>query len=191
MGKTAYHSIHLRLTHDQMVRLAQGNTIRLKYDALVSGDARDEIHVTATQYKRIAKAIAGGKGVDLQMSQTQLRHHHANVRVGSGFGDFLRNGALSAVNYVGNKGLDVVGSVAKGQVGAVTGLLPDAFGISSGAERLAKRGIDAGTAYGKDKLTSTLNGYKSGQGVLKQVKGRSRPINLDQVLNGSGLYLPH
>lgn len=76
----------------------------------------------------------------MKLSKAQREFH---VKNGKGlFGDILRkvrNGAVSGVQWVGDKGLGAVGNLASSQTGRLTGLLPSAYGISSGADSILKK----------------------------------------------------
>ena len=207
--KTKYEELYLQLSPTQREILSLGGTINLELASFVSNDPRDSLHLTPTQLKKVTKFIEKQAGetriatVDLKLSKAQREFH---VKNGKGlFGDILRkvrNGAVSGVQWVGDKGLGAVGNLASSQTGRLTGLLPSAYGISSGADSILKKGVSAGTGYAQGRLRGALDGLKSGQGVihggpyrtaihrpLEGIRRRPQSIRLEKI-TGQGLYLP-
>ena len=74
-----YHPHDLTLSTGQMKSLGKGEKVRLK-PAQLQGDMT--VLLTKTQIGRIMKAIEGGKGMELRLSQAQLKEN--SKRVGGG-----------------------------------------------------------------------------------------------------------
>jgi hypothetical protein len=141
-----YHKVHLKLDRTKLLKLAKGEKVRLTHGHLHHGP--HQMHLTATQMKRLGKAKMEGKGAMLQMSKTQLRH---NKMHGSGmFTDLLKSGASALLKSgVVQKGLS--SALQKGTDWAKS------KGINSGlvdsVHGLATKGIDAGLNKLNTKLT--------------------------------------
>jgi hypothetical protein len=179
-----YHSISLKLSDQQLSRLADGESIRLKHSDLSPGEGEGlPVCVTQTQMNRIAKAVAGGKGVQLKFSATQIRVC-MDHKVGGGiFTNALRRigklaeGAVRGVKkLVGNpiaqqlaRGLatslgNKYGSTA---VDAVAGLAGKAIksNVPDALAPFVDAGMDLGSRLTKQQLESLLKGIKSGSGL--------------------------
>lgn len=135
----SYHQTALDLTPAQMKKLRMGDKIRLKASQMTGSVP---VFLTSTQVKKMNKAKLEGKGMDLSMSGSQMKHH---VQHGSGFwsdiGSFFKD--------AGNRVLsDVVKPIA-----------------SDVALPLAKTVLTNLAQKGADKLTSKLsgNGVKRGR----------------------------
>ena len=83
--KSNYVSLKLAISYAQSSRLAKGMRIRIRADQINHGN---EFWVTQQQYTRLKNACNKGRGATLQLSATQLKHHH---RIGHGiFGDIWK-----------------------------------------------------------------------------------------------------
>jgi hypothetical protein len=206
--KTKYGEIFATLTPAQREILSLGGTAKLGVENFTTDDPQDLLYLTPTQIKQIGKfmekyAVVTLHNMHLKLSKAQREYH---VKHGKGlFGDILRtvqNGAVSGVQWVGDKGLGAVGNLAAGSTGRLTGLLPSAYGISSGADSLLKKGVSAGTGYAQDRLRGALDGLKRGKGVihggpnrtaihrpLEGIRRRPQSVRLETI-TGQGLYLP-
>lgn len=94
MVVSKYHPHGLTLNSEQMKSLGKGEKVRMK-PAQLQGDMT--VLLTATQIRKIQKAIAGGKGMELRLSQAQLKHIAKSG--GGGFADFLKNLWSGTVHY--------------------------------------------------------------------------------------------
>ena len=211
MTKTSYYETKLALSDDQMQSLQGGATIRIKFEQLDSPVPDDIVHLTRTQQKKLERAHSEGKGTTLRMSGAQLSYiKKSGSGVLSNFLNRIRDGGLSAANWVGSKGINLAGNLAKSQTSKVSGLLPSLWGIDTGADQLLQGGIDFGSQFGKDKLSSFLTGLKStreGGALLHGLKFRTainrpleeqfrRPANMPATqlsgmrTEGGAIYLP-
>ena len=87
---TTYYPHKISLSDGQKVSLArafgsgEAVTLRFKHEAITGGS--DTLHLTARQNKKIERAIKNKRGVDIDMSKTQIRHvrKHGLLPTGSG-----------------------------------------------------------------------------------------------------------
>ncbi len=67
-----YHKYGLKLSMPQIRKLANGDTIRINPN---HHGGTQIAHLTKTQLKKLAKALAAKKGTNLKLSVAQLNHH--------------------------------------------------------------------------------------------------------------------
>ena len=86
---TTYYPHKITLSDGQKVSLArafgpgEAVTLRFKNEAITGGS--DTLHLTATQIKKIQRAIKNKTGVDIDMSKTQIRRVRSATKLqGSG-----------------------------------------------------------------------------------------------------------
>lgn len=85
----SYQNVGLNLSKGQMLKLSKGKRIRLTKDAL-SGP--HDVLVTNAQLRKIQKRKMEGRGMDLELNESQIK--------GSGFFSSLGNAFSSAFNHV-------------------------------------------------------------------------------------------
>lgn len=93
-----YHQTSLDLSPSQLKKLKAGDKVRLKPTQL-SGS--HPVFLTTTQMKKVAKAKTEGKGMDLSLSGSQLKHHA--MHGGSIWGDigsFFKDAGSKVFNDV-------------------------------------------------------------------------------------------
>jgi hypothetical protein len=185
-----YTITSLPLSKDQMRRLSDGKTVRLKKEsvAAIGAEGGAPVALTKSQLNRIAKAKAKGAGCQIELSQAQLVascHHSVD---GGGIWDSIRNVASGAApvakdlaasllsNY-GDQGLNFAESQANKALG---NLLPSGA-VGDVARKFGELGLHLGNTYAQHHLQDFVAGLsqsKNGRGLFAVGTG------------GSGLYAP-
>ena len=131
---TTYHPYKIALTDGQEKKLKKAYisktavALRVKPEQIGRGD---ELLLTATQISRVKKTAAAGKGLELNLSQTQIQS------------TAQRGGNLFSAMPSRAEGSGVLGNVAM----AVGDLA-----IQKGIPFLAKKGLEAGRYYASEAL---------------------------------------
>lgn len=149
----------VKLSEMQAKKLMSGMGVRLNHSALEGGD--QEVGLTATQAKRMAKAIQSGRGVALNFSPAQCAYHRKS---GSGLfsriGRFFKRGAkalfkkvikpvaktvlsIPVIKDLAKQGISQASNLAGTALGGVLGNSTVGKAIASQGENLANKGLDA------------------------------------------------
>jgi hypothetical protein len=91
---STFHKHGISVSQVQVRKLARGEKVRLKHESLHGPHA---VYLTKTQHGRLSKAHAAKKGMDLQMSATQIRHHR---KVGGSIFDTLKDWGSKAFDFI-------------------------------------------------------------------------------------------
>lgn len=167
----ANRHIQMTLSKPQKVKLSKGKTIRLSGGALKNGN--DDVLVSNSQFKKIQKRIAEGRGMDIQLNQEQIEGSGFFSSIGDAFrkvGNYIKQGG----EFVGTKVLlPVVEKLgqefAKDPIGTIEKGIKLASVVGAGAKK--QRGRPAG---GKIKIIKNPRmgkgffppGFKVGKGVI-------------------------
>jgi hypothetical protein len=165
---TSYHETTLNLSDRQLSRLAHGEKVRLKHSDL-SGDVI--VMLTQTQLNRIAKAKTAGKGLTLELSQTQISAC-CDHKVGGGIfkdalgkvGRFVKSTASTvaskAIPFAKHVASALISRYGDSALDAVSGKV--ASKVSQLAPDLVKPLVDAGIDWGKKLTRSQLEHFHRG-----------------------------
>jgi len=175
-----YTEVRLKLTPRQINRLAHGEKVRLKSSDL-DGDIL--VLLTQTQVGKVEKARTGGKGMDLKLSEAQIKACCEHKIGGGIFGDALKSVGRFA-KKVGSKAMplakQLAGKVLSQYGPAGVDFVADQIGNRLGAvmgnptlERFLKQGLKLGAKLTREQLESLSRGLVQGSGV-----------------KGAGLFLP-
>lgn len=125
----SYQKHGFSLSTAQVKKLSKGDKIRIKHESL---HGPHPVYLTKTQHARMSKAHAAKKGMDLQMSGAQLRHH---LKHGGSIFDTLKDWGKSALGYLAPIGQKIIQDKVLPRLAARAGPLLDQA-IDSGLSRL-------------------------------------------------------
>ncbi len=181
-----YVTVKLNLTEAKAKKLLQGQTVKLAKDDILDDSAPMGVPtaLTATQAKRMHKAVSCGKGLTLKMSQAQARYHGVK---GSGFWGNLwgkiKGAAKSVyknvVKPVGKAALQIPGvkqAVQQGvsRIGSAVSGLTGVPTIGQAAQNIANRVVDS-----------------VGSGMKKVNKGGRPPCGTGRIPNIQPVAVGH
>jgi hypothetical protein len=92
-----YHEYGLKLSATQVRNLAKGETVRIQARNH-GGDKM--VHLTKTQLSKLQKALIQSKGIDLHLSNAQLRYHRKLGKDGGSIFSSIGNFFKGAYNKV-------------------------------------------------------------------------------------------
>lgn len=164
------HKVPVDLTHKQFKALTSGGAIRLKHSQIANG-GEDVLHFTSkVQARKIAKAVAQGKGVQIQLSPNDFRQ----TMEGEGFGRWLKKAAKKTGKWL--EGAANEGWKAVKAVGRL-------------AYKAADRGIDA--AADSAPIFAKAVAPAVGKAALMYVGGAVNPANAVKDHIDVGLFGIH
>lgn len=155
----------MRLSRQQLMKLAKGKKIRVKKDDMM-GDVK--IYLTSQQAKKVATRRRKGLGIDLMLDQAQINH---NIKFGGGFWDSFKRFLGRAASVVNE---NVVQPVMRG-------LMP---AISQAKDRIITRGVN----IGQDLVEGGLRRIGAGQKCTCQVVKAEKPLK-KQLPEGLRKYM--